>query len=170
MADAPDGTCPDTGHDSSDSCKSPCPPLDMPLSRRNWIDYAHTNASANPQVIDGVSIGEGDGTVSLLSLGAMCVEGWKRKIYNPAGIKVVTVEVSRWLLALPDISHDSAQLPHNPSPTIPRGGASTSDHVDILGSTGLNDVIVKAATGAGHEIQNAFVSNIREYAARIQWE
>lgn len=39
-------------------------------------------------------MGEGDGTVSLLSLGAMCVEGWKRKRWNPAGIKIVTVEVS----------------------------------------------------------------------------
>jgi phospholipid:diacylglycerol acyltransferase len=105
MADAPDGTCPDTGHDSSDSCKSPRPALDMPLSRRNWIDYAHTDASANPQVINGVSMGEGDGTVSLLSLGAMCVEGWKRKIYNPAGIKVVTVEVCRRLLTLSGNAH-----------------------------------------------------------------
>ena len=38
-------------------------------------------------------MGEGDGTVSLLSLGAMCVEGWKRPRWNPAGIKVTTVEV-----------------------------------------------------------------------------
>lgn len=38
-------------------------------------------------------MGEGDGTVSLLSLGAMCVEGWKKKRWNPAGIKVVTNEV-----------------------------------------------------------------------------
>lgn len=38
-------------------------------------------------------MGEGDGTVSLLSLGAMCVEGWKRERWNPAGIKVITVEV-----------------------------------------------------------------------------
>ena len=45
-------------------------------------------------------MGEGDGTVSLLSLGAMCVEGWKRKRWNPAGIKVITVEVpsqSTWM-------------------------------------------------------------------------
>jgi phospholipid:diacylglycerol acyltransferase len=38
-------------------------------------------------------MGEGDGTVSLLSLGAMCVEGWKRERWNPAGIKITTVEV-----------------------------------------------------------------------------
>lgn len=45
------------------------------------------------QVRNGVKLGEGDGTVSLLSLGAMCVEGWKRKRWNPAGIKITTVEV-----------------------------------------------------------------------------
>jgi phospholipid:diacylglycerol acyltransferase len=45
------------------------------------------------QVRNGVKFGEGDGTVSLLSLGAMCVEGWKRKRWNPAGIKITTVEV-----------------------------------------------------------------------------
>jgi len=45
------------------------------------------------QVQNGVKLGEGDGTVSLLSLGAMCVEGWKYKRWNPAGIQVTTVEV-----------------------------------------------------------------------------
>lgn len=39
-------------------------------------------------------MGEGDGTVSLLSLGAMCVEGWKRPRWNPGGIKITTVEVT----------------------------------------------------------------------------
>ena len=38
-------------------------------------------------------MGEGDGTVSLISLGAMCVEGWKRKRWNPAGINITTIEV-----------------------------------------------------------------------------
>lgn len=43
-------------------------------------------------------MGEGDGTVSLLSLGAMCVEGWKRPRWNPAGIKITTVEVREWIM------------------------------------------------------------------------
>jgi len=51
------------------------------------------NSHVSTQVRNGVKLGEGDGTVSLLSLGAMCVEGWKRKRWNPAGIKVITVEV-----------------------------------------------------------------------------
>ena len=53
---------------------------------------------------------------------------------------------------------------------MPRGGANTSDHVDILGSTRLNEIILKVATGAGDEIQDEYVSNIREYAARIEWD
>jgi hypothetical protein len=51
------------------------------------------NSHMSMQVRNGVKLGEGDGTVSLLSLGAMCVEGWKRERWNPAGIKVITVEV-----------------------------------------------------------------------------
>ncbi|KAL5483275.1 LRO1 [Sanghuangporus weigelae] len=139
------------------NCTSPNldgpPGLGMPFSRKNWIDYEVTDENSYPKTKNGVRLGEGDGTVSLLSLGAMCVEGWKRKRWNPGGIRVVTTE-----------------LPHLPTPSIPRGGANTSDHVDILGSTGLNELIVKVATGAGEEVQDIFVSRIREYARRIQWD
>ncbi|KAJ3517266.1 hypothetical protein NLJ89_g617 [Agrocybe chaxingu] len=127
--------------------------MDAVNASRSWIDAAYTNETALPKTRNGVKMGEGDGTVSLLSLGAMCVEGWKRKRWNPAGIKITTVE-----------------LPHRPVTTIPRGGANTSDHVDILGSTGLNEIILKVATGVGHEIEDSFVSNIREYARKIEWD
>ncbi|KAH8115455.1 Lecithin:cholesterol acyltransferase [Phellopilus nigrolimitatus] len=130
FADSENAMCENTS-----DCTSPRAPLDMPLSRKNWIDY-EVNDEQSMQVKNGVKLGEGDGTVSLLSLGAMCVEGWKHERWNPGGVKVVTTE-----------------LPHLPSLTIPRGGANTSDHVDILGSTGLNELIVKVATGAGEEIE-----------------
>lgn len=123
------------------------------LSPLYHIDATHTNENIVPKVRNGIGIGEGDGTVSLLSLGAMCVEGWKRSRWNPAGIKISTVE-----------------LPHRPDPAIPRGGAETSDHVDILGSTELNEIILKVAAGAGHEIRDTYVSNIREYSKKIQWD
>lgn len=38
-------------------------------------------------------VGEGDGTVSLLSAGYMCTKGWKMKRYNPAGISIKTYEM-----------------------------------------------------------------------------
>ncbi|KAI0053270.1 phospholipid/diacylglycerol acyltransferase, partial [Auriscalpium vulgare] len=144
------GTC---SNDTDCAAVSVRNPLDLPLSRRSWIDKDYTNETTLPKVRNGVKMGEGDGTVSLLSLGAMCAEGWKRKRWNPAGIRVVTVE-----------------LPHQPVSTIPRGGANTSDHVDILGSTMLNEIIVKVATGAGAEVQDRYVSRIREYSQKIRWD
>lgn len=150
-ADSANAVCSDP---TSSRCSSyPETPFDLPLVRRNWIDAEYTNEAISPKVKYGVKMGEGDGTVSLLSLGAMCVEGWKRPRWNPAGIQVKTVE-----------------LPHRPVPSIPRGGANTSDHVDILGSTGLNEIILKVATGVGDEIQDTYVSNIREYAKRVTWD
>ncbi|KAI5117194.1 hypothetical protein M0805_004964 [Coniferiporia weirii] len=148
IPDAAGAMCAET-----ENCTSPRAPLDLPLARKNWIDYEVSDEQSLPKVKNGVKLGEGDGTVSLLSLGAMCVEGWKRTRWNPGGIKIITNE-----------------LPHLPTPTIPRGGANTSDHVDILGSTGLNELIVKVATGAGEEIGDTFVSNIREYAQHMQWD
>ncbi|KAJ7496993.1 Lecithin:cholesterol acyltransferase-domain-containing protein [Mycena latifolia] len=127
--------------------------LDVPLARQSWIDAEYTDEGVQPKVRNGVKMGEGDGTVSLVSLGAMCVEGWKRARWNPAGIRVTTVE-----------------LPHRPVPSIPRGGANTSDHVDILGSTGLNEIILKVATGAGDEVTDSYVSDIREYARKMHWD
>ncbi|KAG1865905.1 Lecithin:cholesterol acyltransferase-domain-containing protein [Suillus subalutaceus] len=139
--------------DPTDKCNYARPPSDMSFSRANRIDADYTQETTTPKVRNGVKMGEGDGTVSLLSLGAMCAEGWKRPRWNPGGIKVTTVE-----------------LPHQPAPNIPRGGANTSDHVDILGSTGLNELILKVATGAGNEIEDRFVSRIREFAQRVRWD
>jgi phospholipid:diacylglycerol acyltransferase len=53
---------------------------------------------------------------------------------------------------------------------VPRGGANTSDHVDILGSTRLNEIVLQVALGVGAEIKDEIASRIKEYAARIQWD
>jgi phospholipid:diacylglycerol acyltransferase len=97
---ASDHDCMDSG---TNRCKTP---------RMSFIDSEYTDDTVNPkvscletlhllvsmltynQIRNGVKMGEGDGTVSLLSLGAMCVEGWKRPRWNPAGINITTVEVS----------------------------------------------------------------------------
>ncbi|TFK90637.1 phospholipid:diacylglycerol acyltransferase [Polyporus arcularius HHB13444] len=153
QTDDPHALCTDDDPPTGANCTTPRPPLDMPLSRQTFIDAEYTDETLVPPVVNGVKMGEGDGTVGLLSLGAMCVEGWKRERWNPARIPVTTVE-----------------LPHNPVATIPRGGGTTGDHVDILGATGLNELILKVATGAGEEVQDSFVSNIREYAKRVKWD
>ena len=76
------------------------------------MDTAYTAG----EVDHGVLMGEGDGTVNLLSTGYMCNKGWKMRRYNPAGVKVTVVE-----------------MPHEPERFNPRGGPNTADHVDILG-------------------------------------
>lgn len=103
-------------------------------------------------VIDhGVIMGEGDGTVNLLSSGFMCNKGWHMKRYNPAGVKVTVVE-----------------MPHEPDRFNPRGGPNTADHVDILGRATLNELILRVAAGRGNTINNYVVSNISQYAERVQ--
>ena len=59
----------------------------------------------------GVVMGEGDGTVPLLSSGYMCAKGWRLKRFNPAGVKIKVVE-----------------MPHEPDRFNPRGTLST--HLD----------------------------------------
>ncbi|GIZ48686.1 hypothetical protein CKM354_001173600 [Cercospora kikuchii] len=99
----------------------------------------------------GVVMGEGDGTVNILSTGYMCNKGWKIKRYNPANIPVVAYE-----------------MPHEPDRFNPRGGPNTADHVDILGRSSLNDLILRVAGGKGHFIQDNIVSNILEYAEKVK--
>lgn len=99
----------------------------------------------------GVIMGEGDGTVNLLSTGYMCNRGWKMDRYNPAGSKITVVE-----------------MPHEPERFNPRGGPKTADHVDILGRQTLNELILKVAAGKGDDIKDNVVSNIMDYAAKVK--
>lgn len=74
-----------------DNATSSRAPLDFPLARKNWIDSAVSVKGSIPEVRSGVKFGDGDGTIPVLSLGSMCVRGWKGKTrWNPAGIEVVT--------------------------------------------------------------------------------
>ena len=127
---------------------------DLPLTAQNAIDLELHLPNERPQVLNGVKFGEGDGTVSLISLGSMCSTGWRRddKRYNPGNSRIVSYEIK-----------------HEPDPLDLRGGDNTGDHVDILGSTPLNEVILKIASGNGHLVKDNFVSDIREISDRINW-
>ncbi|KAJ4375329.1 phospholipid:diacylglycerol acyltransferase [Neocucurbitaria cava] len=103
------------------------------------------------EVDHGVVMGEGDGTVNLLSSGYMCAKGWKMKRYNPAGVKVTTYEML-----------------HEPDRFNPRGGPNTADHVDILGRSSLNELILQVAGGRGELIEDTIISNIKEYAEKVK--
>ncbi len=99
----------------------------------------------------GVIPGEGDGTVPLLSNGYMCAKGWRIKRYNPGGVKIKIHE-----------------MPHEPDRFSPRGGPNTGDHVDILGRSSLNDLILRISGGHGNDIEESVLSNIREYAEKVK--
>lgn len=103
------------------------PPLDMPLSRRSCIDseYSLTEEHTEPKVVNGVKMGEGDGTVGLLSLGAMCVEGWKRPRWNPAGINITTIEVLSPVISRLPIQSTMTDLPLSPVTTSASVDATT---------------------------------------------
>jgi phospholipid:diacylglycerol acyltransferase len=125
-----------------------------PLSSINiTIDTALSHLDAN--IDHGVIMGEGDGTVNLLSIGYMCNHGWKNiRRYNPAGSQVKVYE-----------------MPHEPERFNPRGGANSGDHVDILGRQSLNDLILRIAAGHGDEIVESVQSRIREYADKVKiWD
>lgn len=125
--------------------KSPDQPTQTKLNIT--IDIGLTEGNVD----HGVIMGEGDGTVNLLSTGYMCNKGWNMERYNPAGVKVTVVE-----------------MPHEPERFNPRGGPRTADHVDILGRQNLNELVLRVAAGKGDTISSHVVSNIREYAAKVK--
>ena len=136
------------------------------------IDVTIDTSVSHDDVRNGVTLGEGDGTVNLLSTGYMCARGWKIRRYNPAGAKVTVFE-----------------MPHEPDRFSPRGGPNTGqfllidrsfptsellmrlysgDHVDILGRSSLNDLILRVAGGKGDLIEENFESNIKEYSDKVK--
>jgi len=121
---------------------------DNPFSSLN-ITIDTTLTAGN--IDHGVILGEGDGTVNLLSVGYMCNKGWHMKRYNPAGVKIKVFE-----------------MPHEPERFSPRGGPNTGDHVDILGRSSLNELILRVAGGEGEKIGENVVSEIKTYADRVK--
>ena len=62
-------------------------------------------------------------------------------------------------------------MPHEPDRFSPRGGPNTGDHVDILGRSSLNDLVLRVAGGKGGEIEDKFESRIWEIADKVEvWE
>ena len=46
--------------------------------------------------------------------------------------------------------------------------SAAGDHVDILGRSSLNDLILRVAGGKGDQIEENYVSDIREYSENVQ--
>lgn len=94
------------------------------------------NTSVNDvesKTVYGVSFSDGDGTVSLLSLGQACIGEWATKELNPSGTKVITREYQ----------DNSAFQVDDPL----RGGPEAATHVDILGNRRMTEDILRIVTG-----------------------
>jgi phospholipid:diacylglycerol acyltransferase len=130
----------------------PSPPHPNLTAVTEPVPISIDTSITTPHISNGIIPGEGDGTVNLLSTGYMCAHGWRHiKRYNPAGIKVKTYE-----------------MPHEPDRFSPRGGPNTGDHVDILGRSSLNDLILRVAGGKGEMVEERFVTRIREYSEKVK--
>jgi phospholipid:diacylglycerol acyltransferase len=106
------------------------------------------------KIQSGVRIGEGDGTVPLISLGYMCVQGWKDEKLNPSKIPVTTREYK-----------------HSPTNSYfqIRSGPSTGDHVDIMGNNELIRDIISIVTGQNEDLENRIESNIVSYSKKVKF-
>eukprot|EP00899_Mesostigma_viride_P014063 jgi/Mesvir1/22658/Mv14092-RA.1 len=108
-------------------------------------------------VAAGVVIGEGDGSVPLLSLGFMCSRGWRDTRYNPPGNMAV---VNREYL-------------HQPPQSLLEGrGSSSGDHVDIMGNYELLLDVVRVAAGGEYAegVTDRYYSDIRDIALKVDLE
>ncbi|CAN6609815.1 phospholipid:diacylglycerol acyltransferase [Trichomonascus vanleenenianus] len=110
---------------------------------KNLTNLNITIAQSDP---GAVVLGEGDGTISLLTH-TMCYR-WKEKDskFNPGNSKVTVVEML-----------------HQPDRLDIRGGAKTAEHVDILGRTELNELVLRVAAGKGDEIEEKLFSSINDW-------
>lgn len=114
-------------------------------SNTDWKIYTDVNGE---NIVNGVAMTtEGDGTVPLLSLSLMCSHLWRDNRWNPSGSKVVTVELENRI-------DENGKLHF-------RGGGKSNDHVDIMGNEEMIEMISKIAAGSGEEVQDRFISNIK---------
>lgn len=125
-------------------------------TERAYYYHDSEDGSSLPVTIDveaeaPVLLGDGDGTISLLTH-SICHE-WKKgsaSRYNPGNSSVTIVEIK-----------------HEPDRFDIRGGAKTAEHVDILGSAELNELVLRVAAGKGDEIEDRYVSNLKDIVSRM---
>ncbi|ODV90140.1 hypothetical protein CANCADRAFT_26813 [Tortispora caseinolytica NRRL Y-17796] len=130
--------------------------IGKPTERSYWYEEIDNKTMFNLDLTidkhraDSVLLGEGDGTISLLTHSICHI--WKRpnSIYNPGGSKVTIVEMK-----------------HEPDLFDMRGGAKTAEHVDILGRGELNEMVIRVAAGKGDEIPDRIISNIEQYVEKM---
>lgn len=108
------------------------------------------NITIDADAQDPVYFGDGDGTVSLLTHTTCHVWQKEKTIYNPGNVPVKIVEIK-----------------HEPDRFDIRGGAKTAEHVDILGSAELNELLLKVASGQTDDIENRYISHLKDIVAQM---
>ncbi|AOA62882.1 Acyltransferase [Komagataella phaffii CBS 7435] len=127
-------------------------PTERAYYYREEVDPAKTKLNVTIEKnYDSVLMADGDGTVSLMTH-SMC-HIWKQanSVYNPGNSKVKIVEID-----------------HEPDRFDIRGGAKTAEHVDILGSAELNELVLLVAAGKGDQIKEKIVSNLKEIVDNLE--
>lgn len=94
---------------------------------------------------------DGDGTIPLITH-SMCHKWKTSKAYNPGNAQVKIVE-----------------LKHDPDRFDIRGGAKTAEHVDVLGSAELNELILKVASGRDDLIDEKIITELKEWVKAMNW-
>lgn len=113
-------------------------------------NMSRLNVTIDADRKSSVMMSDGDGTVSLLTH-YMCHK-WKEEgnPYNPGKSPVTIVE-----------------LLHQPDSYDIRGGSKTAEHVDILGSAPLNELLLKVASGHGDEIEDKYYTELINVVRRV---
>lgn len=97
-----------------------------------------------------VVVGPGDGTISLPCHSMPYRWQDKNSKFNPGNCNVTIVEMM-----------------HKPDEFDLRGGAQTAEHVDILGRTELNELILKIVSGNSHKVESKILSNITDWVYKL---
>jgi phospholipid:diacylglycerol acyltransferase len=112
-------------------------------------------------VQEGIKLVNGDLTVPLLSLGLMCVDGWRAgSPYNPHGVGIVTREYDE------NVRRNASAVELSVDGLL-RGGSKATTHVDIMGGHDAIRDILLVSTGLEQRVTTQIVSNIRELARRV---
>lgn len=126
-------------------------PTERAYTYQDAEEESKLNITINPDAKDPVFFGDGDGTVSLLT--HVPCHLWQRgdkSIYNPGNVSVKVVEIK-----------------HEPDRFDIRGGAKTAEHVDILGSAELNELVLKVASDRGNTIEDRYISELKSIVDKL---
>mmetsp|Transcript_17918 Transcript_17918/g.26920 ORF Transcript_17918/g.26920 Transcript_17918/m.26920 type:complete len:844 (+) Transcript_17918:134-2665(+) len=114
--------------------------------------------------ISRISDEDGDGTVPLLSLGYMCVEGWKSQKLNPARVRVITKEYLHQEISSREVVTRPLEFMQG------LANEKDGDHITILGNREMIGDLIDVTLGGEIELQHSsIVSSICPMSSQIDF-